>query len=107
MRGGASRGCGVTKSEIGDMGRANSALLFLSALSVAVLLEARFETQAAPVFCPGTAATTDREFSLTTTPDATCLAFGPGNINGNNDVINLLGYVTLDKSDDASSGAAP
>lgn len=34
--------------------------------------------------CPGTAATTDREFTLTTVaPGATCFAWGGGNISGN------------------------
>lgn len=60
---------------------------------------------AATVNCPGTVAdNTDREFSLTTDVASTCLAYGPDNINGNNDVINALGYLTLDKSDDTTSG---
>ena len=54
---------------------------------------------AATVSCPGTAVTTDREFGLTTAVAASCLASGSGNINGNNDFINQLGYVTIDKSD--------
>ena len=54
---------------------------------------------AATVSCPGTAVTTDREFGLTTAVDANCLASGSGNINGNNDFINQLGYVSIDKSD--------
>lgn len=58
------------------------------------------------ISCPGTVDTGDREFTLDTTPGASCLAFGAGNINGNNDAINLLGYVTLDKSDDATTGDA-
>jgi hypothetical protein len=60
------------------------------------------------VSCPGTVATTDREFSLTTaSPGATCLLTGTGNLNGNGDAINALGYITLDKSDDGSSGLLP
>jgi len=60
------------------------------------------------VSCPGTLATTDREFSLTTDPGTVaCLATGAGNINGNNDAINQLGYVTLDKTDDSTTGLAP
>jgi hypothetical protein len=54
---------------------------------------------AATVSCPGTAATADREFGLTTNVAASCLAYGPGNINMNNDAINQLGYVNIDKSD--------
>jgi hypothetical protein len=60
------------------------------------------------VFCPGTVVTTDREFSVTTNPGtAVCLASAPGNLNGNNDVINQMGYITLDKSDDLVTGALP
>jgi hypothetical protein len=60
------------------------------------------------VSCPGTAVTTDREFAVTTDPGtAICLASGTGNINGNGDALNQLGYVTLDKSDDTTTGAAP
>ena len=36
-----------------------------------------------------------------------CLTFGAGNVNGNGDAINQMGYVTLDKSDDMSSGTLP
>jgi hypothetical protein len=61
--------------------------------------------QAVVVNCPNSAATNDREFSLDTTPGATCLAFGPGNLNGINDSVNQLGYITLDKSDDSITGA--
>ena len=66
--------------------------------------------------CPGTPATSDREFSLTTVaPGATCLRWGTGNINGNtnagspNGLDPLLnpsnalylgaGYQLIDKSD--------
>ena len=58
---------------------------------------------AATVSCPGTAATTDREFTLTTAVAATCLAFGAGNIDGNGDAINSLGYLTVDKSDNTTA----
>ena len=67
-------------------------------------------TNAAPVSvnCPGTASTADREFTITTDPGtAVCLAYAPGNLNGNGDAINALGYITLDKSDDLVSGALP
>lgn len=62
---------------------------------------------AGTVSCPGTVATTDREFSLTTAVNSTCLLTGTGNINGNNDAVNLLGYITLDKSDDGTTGPFP
>lgn len=58
---------------------------------------------AATVACPGTDGTGDREFQLDTATVATCLASGVGNINGNSDAINALGYITLDKSDNNSS----
>jgi hypothetical protein len=62
---------------------------------------------AATVSCPNSVVTTDREFGLTTDPvAASCLASGSGNINGNNDFINQLGYVSIDKTgnDDAFVG---
>jgi hypothetical protein len=80
-------------------------LLTLGLLASAVPLAQAAPTQ---VFCPNTEITTDREFSVTTDPGtATCLASGTGNISGNGDAINALGYVTLDKSDDATSGLFP
>jgi hypothetical protein len=76
------------------------------ALAAATLvLGAANSAQAVVVLCPGTAATTDREFSLDTAIAATCLGFDTGNINGNGDAVNNLGYVTLDKSDDNTTGA--
>jgi hypothetical protein len=54
--------------------------------------------------CPSVPSPGDRVFTLTTSPDSTCLAFGPGNLSGNNDAVNQLGYITLDKSDDTTSG---
>jgi hypothetical protein len=66
-------------------------------LTLGLLIGASASAYAAPVNCPGTVATTDREFTLDTTPTASCLAYGPGNINGNNDPINQLGYTTLDQ----------
>jgi len=75
---------------------------------IAGLAGVGFEAQAVAVQCPGTAQTNDREFTLDTSPGAFgCLAFGPGNINGNNDPINMLGWITLDKSDDGTSGLFP
>ena len=60
------------------------------------------------VSCPGTAATTDREFTITTDPiGALCLASAPGNLSGNGDAITLLGYTLLDKTDDLTSGGLP
>ena len=62
------------------------------------------------VYCPGSASTTDREFSVTTDPGtATCILYGAGNLDGNNDPVNQLapGYLTLDKSDDLLSGVLP
>ncbi len=62
------------------------------------------------VYCPGSASTADREFSVTTDPGtATCILYGAGNLNGNNDPVNQLapGYLTLDKSGDLVSGVLP
>ena len=85
----------------------NLSLRVLSALAACALLFPLNVANAASVDCPGTAATTDREFRLTTTVAAVCLAYAAGNLNGNGDAINALGYVTLDKSDDATTGALP
>ena len=78
-----------------------------SALRAAVLAAVMFGSSAlaATVSCPGTAATTDREFGLTTAVAATCLSIsGSGNINGNGDAINNFSFdgatfLTVDKSD--------
>src|SRR5262245_38766642 len=59
---------------------------------------------ATPVNCPGTAQTTDREFTLDTTPTASCLMFGTGNLSGSGDVVNAAGWITVDKSDDTTTG---
>src|SRR5688500_13272450 len=62
---------------------------------------------AGTVSCTG-----DRVFSISGTlvisgpgGTASCLTTGTGNISGNNDPINLLGYTTLDKSDDGATYA--
>ena len=60
---------------------------------------------ASTINCPGTLATGDREFQLTTTGTAVCRAWGDGNLNGSNDFVNdtLDGtnfWTTIDKSDD-------
>jgi hypothetical protein len=47
--------------------------------------------------CDGT--NTLHEFSITATTVVKCLTKGGGNINGNGDAINALGYTLLDKSD--------
>jgi hypothetical protein len=80
-----------------------------SALRTAVVAAAVMfgsSAYAVTVSCPGTDATTDREFGLDTAVAATCLTKGSGNINGNNDFINQLGYVSIDKTgnDDAFVG---
>jgi hypothetical protein len=69
---------------------------------VTLLLSA---TAAGAATCPDPAVSGSRVFTLTTSPDSSCLASAPGNLNGNNDSVNQLGYVTLDKSDDTTSGA--
>jgi hypothetical protein len=72
--------------------------------ALTLLLGWSASASAIPVNCPGTVQTTDREFTLDTTPTAVCQAFGTGNLNGDNDVINQAGWTTLDKSDDNTTG---
>ena len=83
-----------------DRARHLAGLSFALGLSIGAVNSAH----AIAVNCPGTAGTGDREFTLTTTVAATCLAYAAGNINGNNDPINSIppGYVTLDKTDDGA-----
>jgi len=73
-------------------------------VAATLVLGAANSAQAVVVFCPGTGTVTDREFALDTVVAATCLTSGTGNINGNGDALNGLGYTTLDKSDDNTSG---
>jgi hypothetical protein len=73
-------------------------------LAITVVLSVTGTANAAPVYCPGTEITTDREFSVDTAPSATCFATGTGNLTGTDDAINDLGYTTLDKSDDGITG---
>jgi len=68
------------------------------ALLATLLATTGFQAYATPILCPDTLATTDREFTINTAPAATCLATGTGNINGNNDSIDQLGYITIDTS---------
>src|SRR5262245_43638101 len=78
--------------------------LGLTATLVAVALcGLSMRANAAVVFCPGTPQLTDREFSLTTSVAATCIGSNMGNLNGNGDAVNALGYVTIDKSDNATA----
>jgi hypothetical protein len=76
--------------------------------TIALLAAGAVNALPVAVNCPGTAGTGDREFTVTTDPGTvTCLLTGTGNINGNSDDINDLGYITLDKSDDLITGAFP
>lgn len=87
-------------------------LTLLAAGSIAALsgIMAAPAAHAATTLCPGTAATTDREFSLMTTPGSTCIGWGPGNISGNpgganpDPIFSLALFPTgaglLDKTDD-------
>jgi hypothetical protein len=74
-------------------------------VAATLVLGAASSAQAVVVFCPGTGTATDREFSLDTVVAATCLTSGTGNLNGSGDAINALGYTTLDKSDDGTTGS--
>jgi hypothetical protein len=60
--------------------------------------------QAVPVSCPGTAANTDREFILNTTPTPGCVDWGTGNFDNVADgeaAYTALGWATIDKTDGA------
>ena len=92
----------------------NSVLGRLAFAAVATVLFSVETASAATVttLCPGTAATTDREFSVTTVaPGATCIASGVGNISGNpgganpDPLFGILGagYQLIDKSDSGPS----
>lgn len=93
---------------------------FAAALVATSLLAGAVSAATVTTNCPGTPATSDREFSLTTVaPGATCLRYGNGNINGNTTAGNpngldpLLnpanalylgaGYQLIDKSDVSGS----
>jgi len=60
-------------------------------------------SEAVPVNCPGTASTTDREFTLTTDPlGATCLASGneANDLNANDhDLLVAVGWTVIDKDE--------
>ena len=99
-------------------GRLAPAIRAAAALALAAGLGLAAPATAATVNCPGTAATSDREFSLTTATASTCFAWGPGNVSGNpggsdpDPLFALLatafgpGHVLIDKSDDGTSGIA-
>lgn len=76
---------------------------------VAALLLGASGAAAATVttYCPGTAITTDREFTLTTDPGSTCLGSGSGNDNPNSNpgfatFLTTLSGSLLDKTDDGA-----
>ena len=84
----------------------------LRIFSLIALVLTGINAQAASISCPGTVSTSDREFSVNTTPSATCLASGTGNINGNamQDPFLMANsdYVLIDKSDgDGTDGLFP
>lgn len=98
-------------------------IMFLRALAVSAALSlSATVASAVTVNCPGTSATTDREFSLTTSTASACLRYGTGNINGNTNAGNLngldpllnpndplylgSGYALIDKSDVGGSRIA-
>lgn len=91
--------------------------VFAAALLAASLVGGAVSAATVTTYCPGTPATSDREFSLTTVaPGATCLRYGNGNINGNGTGGSLdplldpssvsylgAGYKLVDKSDVAGT----
>jgi hypothetical protein len=59
---------------------------------------------AAPINCPGTAATTDREFTIDTAVTATCTAYGSGPFAGGGEGFLLdTGFALIDKVDGGDS----
>ncbi len=74
-------------------------LLGATALGVGLMFGFAAPQEADAATCPTSPTSTDRIFTLTTTPNASCLDHGTSNINGNDDDINDLGYTTLDKTD--------
>jgi len=78
--------------------------LSAAAVLTFLLLGLSASASATPVNCPGTAVTTDREFTLDTAVAAVCYQYGTGNLNGSGDAINTLGWTTVDKSDDTTTG---
>jgi hypothetical protein len=85
--------------------RSTCLTLLLTAVGILCTASA---AEAGWVSCPDTGL--GREFKLNTSPQAsTCYLYGPAdakqNISGNNDTINQAGWITLDKSDDGSTGA--
>ena len=86
--------------------------VFVAALVSSVFMAISAHGATVTTLCPGTAATNDREFSVTTVaPGATCIASGVGNISGNPGGANpdplfaILGsgYQLIDKSDVSGS----
>jgi len=79
-------------------------------MAVAVVIGVSTSAQASTVNCPGTVATDDREFSLTTTPGSICRDFGNGNgpLNGQQTWL-FAGetWTLLDQSDAPSAGTDP
>jgi hypothetical protein len=74
-------------------------------LTLVALLGLSASASATPVNCPGAAEpTATRQFTLDTTPSASCLLYGSGNISGSGDAVNAAGWTTLDKSDDNTTG---
>lgn len=85
----------------------------------AILAGGEVRAATVSVSCPGTAAATDREFTIATDPGSTCFASGTGNISGEDSGANpdplfaLLatglgpGHILIDKSDDTTSGLFP
>src|SRR4051812_31837165 len=76
-------------------------------LALSLVLGASSSAFAGLLSCPGTLATTDREFTIDIAGTASCLATASGNLSGDNDAINALGYITLDKSNDDTTGLTP
>lgn len=71
----------------------------IKSLVAAAAMALAASANAGTVMCGG-----ERMFSLTSEPTASCFRTGTGNISGNGDAINDLGFTTIDKSDSADTG---
>lgn len=103
----SKHGCKSDRWEAMFAGFSGCAKTVVLAGFVAIGVSAIATGSALAATCPPSPSGSERVFTLISTPDSSCLAYGAGNLNGNSDAINALGYVTLDKSDDLTTGALP
>ena len=77
-------------------------ILKVAVLALVGSLVSVASAQAATIQCPPDGApgpTVERTFTLTTAVAASCHLWGGGNVNGHGDVLNDLGWITIDKDE--------